>query len=247
MLITESPNELTTGIDVASPRGIVSLLGQSDAQLFRGYGEHDALVSARCAGRVVRAAELVARAIAAEQLVVMCGAGTSGRLAFLAARQYNRMFENDGGSDGPLHYLIAGGDGALLKSQEGAEDSAKLARDDLARMEERHGRRVGCIIGITCGFSVRGQPWPVLRPFGPAPRSQDCLWIEPANDPALWRRRRTSAPCSRPRTSAATAAAFSSASTILPPSSPYPSSAGPTRSTACCRRCWRTRAGAARC
>lgn len=165
MRITESPNELTTSIDVASPRGIVSLLGQSDAQLFRGYGEHDSLLSAQSAGRVVRAAELVARAVSAGQLVVMCGAGTSGRLAFLAARQYNRMFEGDDGSEGPLHYLIAGGDGALLKSQEGAEDSAQLARDDLARVEERHGRRVGCIIGITCGFSVRARPPAVGSPW----------------------------------------------------------------------------------
>jgi N-acetylmuramic acid 6-phosphate (MurNAc-6-P) etherase len=48
---------------------------------------------------------------------VVSGAGTSGRIAYLVARAFNKFFPDDF----YFHYLIAGGDKALIVGQEGKE------------------------------------------------------------------------------------------------------------------------------
>ena len=45
--VSESPNALTTDIDVSSPEQIVRILRQSDAQMFAGYGGWDGLFDKR--------------------------------------------------------------------------------------------------------------------------------------------------------------------------------------------------------
>lgn len=40
LTITETPNELTDDIDIASPTEILRILRQSDAQLFSGWRHH---------------------------------------------------------------------------------------------------------------------------------------------------------------------------------------------------------------
>lgn len=46
--ITETPNELTDGLDSASPEGIVRLLRGADAQLFCGYRHHPSMLDQDC-------------------------------------------------------------------------------------------------------------------------------------------------------------------------------------------------------
>jgi N-acetylmuramic acid 6-phosphate etherase len=89
----------------------------------------DAALDAREA--ITRAVDVIVPALAAGHRVVVLGAGTSGRLAVLDAAELPPTFGFD-----PDRYLgrIAGGDGALRRSVEGAEDDAAAgaaAVDDL--------------------------------------------------------------------------------------------------------------------
>ncbi len=73
----------------------------------------------RAAPAVGRVIEGVAEALAAGGRLVYVGAGTSGRLALLDAVELGPTFDLP--ADRTV-VLLAGGDGALLRAQEGAED-----------------------------------------------------------------------------------------------------------------------------
>jgi N-acetylmuramic acid 6-phosphate etherase len=70
---------------------------------------------------IARATALVAQALAAGGRVVLVGAGTSGRLAVLDASELPPTFGLD---PARVEGRIAGGDGALRRAIEGAEDDA---------------------------------------------------------------------------------------------------------------------------
>lgn len=55
--------------------------------------------------------------------VVISGCGTSGRLAFFASRTFNKLCIRRGVRPF-FHYLISGGDRALVAALEGKEDDA---------------------------------------------------------------------------------------------------------------------------
>ena len=82
---------------------------------------------------------------------VLSGAGTSGRLAFLTARNFNRCLKAMGRPE-IFQYLIAGGDASLIKAQENAEDNPRLGTDDLMKVTQ--GKHHVVFIGITCGLSA---------------------------------------------------------------------------------------------
>jgi N-acetylmuramic acid 6-phosphate etherase len=126
---TESVDGRTAGIDRIDTAARVRLLIEAHR------GAVDAALAA--ADAIGRAADAVAAALRAGGRVIVIGAGTSGRLAVLDASELPPTF-----SFAPERYagLIAGGDGALRRSVEGAEDDAGagaasvagLARGDVA-------------------------------------------------------------------------------------------------------------------
>jgi N-acetylmuramic acid 6-phosphate etherase len=75
------------------------------------------------------AAEAAASRLRRTGRLIYCGAGTSGRLGVLDASELPPTF--DWPSD-RLHYLIAGGQAALTKAVENAEDRDDLAAADVA-------------------------------------------------------------------------------------------------------------------
>ncbi|HPD29015.1 MAG TPA: hypothetical protein PLL20_03400 [Phycisphaerae bacterium] len=181
--ITETPNELTTDIDVASPVGIVRMLRAADAQIYSGYRDYPAVCDAEIVAKIVRTIEWAAPVLGREDsVVVISGAGTSGRLAMFAARTFNRFLA--GCKRAPnVRYLIAGGNLALIKAQEGAEDDPHKAVDDVEPLVR--GKRRVLYIGVTCGLSApyvasqmlhlsrrRGTKC-VLIGFSPADRARD--------------------------------------------------------------------------
>ncbi|MCU0625470.1 MAG: N-acetylmuramic acid 6-phosphate etherase [Gemmatimonadaceae bacterium] len=118
--ITEHRNPHTADIDRASPLEIVDLIAAEDA---------------RVAPAVARQREALAAAIAAAEAalraggrVIYAGAGTSGRLGVLDASEIPPTF---GADVGLFVGLIAGGPPALLRAQEGAEDSPEGGATDL--------------------------------------------------------------------------------------------------------------------
>ncbi len=72
--------------------------------------------------------------------VMVTGAGTSGRLALMAASTF-------GGPGKTIHGVMAGGKGALIKAKEGAEDHP--SESDLA-----NGLLADVWIGVSCGLSA---------------------------------------------------------------------------------------------
>jgi N-acetylmuramic acid 6-phosphate etherase len=108
---TESVDGKTVDIDRVDTATRVRLLIESQ------HGAVDAALAA--ADAIAQAADAVAAALRAGGRVIVLGAGTSGRLAVLDASELQPTFGFP-----PERYegRIAGGDGALRRSIEGAED-----------------------------------------------------------------------------------------------------------------------------
>lgn len=150
--ITETPNQLTSDIDVAEPIEIVRLLRSADAQIFGGFGGHPGLSDIESIEKLARLADVAARILRKPAgRVIMSGAGTSGRLAMFVARTFNRLFATPENPK-PFRYTIAGTDLALIAAQEGAEDDPHTGAADLAKAAE--GASDVFYIGITCGLSA---------------------------------------------------------------------------------------------
>lgn len=150
--ITETPNELTSKIDIASPLGIVRLLRSADAQIFGGYGGFTGMNDPETHDHIAALANTAADILRSPNgRVVLSGAGTSGRLAMFTARTFNRFFATEDNPQ-PFRYTIAGTDLALIAAQEGAEDNAQQGIADLVAASEGAGKVF--YVGITCGLSA---------------------------------------------------------------------------------------------
>ncbi|MCC7053910.1 MAG: N-acetylmuramic acid 6-phosphate etherase [Gemmatimonadaceae bacterium] len=118
--ITEQRNPRSVAIDLASPLEIVDIITAEDA------GVVPAVVAQREAlARAIAAAE---QALRSGGRVIYAGAGTSGRLGVLDASEIPPTF---GAGFDLFIGLIAGGPPALLRAQEGAEDSPEGGARDL--------------------------------------------------------------------------------------------------------------------
>lgn len=118
--MTEQRNPRSVAIDLATPLEIVDIITAEDA------GVAPALAAQREAlARAVSAAE---GALRAGGRIIYAGAGTSGRLGVLDASEIPPTF---GAGFGLVVGLIAGGPAALLRAQEGAEDSPEGGARDL--------------------------------------------------------------------------------------------------------------------
>ena len=80
---------------------------------------------------VERTVDLAVSALRSGGRLIYQGAGTSGRLGVLDAAECPPTF---GVSPGVVLGVLAGGDAAMFRSEEGAEDSAERGRDDLAAL-----------------------------------------------------------------------------------------------------------------
>ena len=143
--VTERRNPRSADIDLASPLAIVDLMNGEDRAVA------DAVASQRT--QIAQAIALVEEAFRGGHRLLYMGAGTSGRLGVLDASECPPTF----GSDPSMVVgIIAGGPAALLRAQEGAEDSPEGARTDL----ETAGVRAGdVVIGIAASGTtpyVRG-------------------------------------------------------------------------------------------
>jgi N-acetylmuramic acid 6-phosphate etherase len=119
---------------------------------------------------IARATALVADALAAGRRVVLLGAGTSGRLAVLDASELPPTFGLDPAC---VEGRIAGGDGALRRAIEGAEDDADAgarAVDDV--------RPGDVVIGISASGGA-----PFVRAALRAARARGARTIGIANAP----------------------------------------------------------------
>ncbi|XP_029306481.1 glucokinase regulatory protein isoform X3 [Cottoperca gobio] len=153
--VSEKSNPLTRDIDRASASRIVRMLQACDAQMFQeeSGATYQRLLSEQVVATLMEVAQKVEIILKdpRDSLVVLSGCGTSGRLAFLITSAFNRALQEL--SQRSLYsYIIAGGDRALLSSQEAPEDDPKLGMLSLKKVCE--GKKRVLFIGISCGLSA---------------------------------------------------------------------------------------------
>ncbi len=119
-LVTEQRNPRTRDIDLADTHTILELINAEDRT-----------VPGAVAGQIpaiARAVELVEASLRRGGRLVYLGAGTSGRLGVLDAAECPPTFGTDAGQ---VVGIVAGGAATLVAAQEGVEDRAEGAVDDL--------------------------------------------------------------------------------------------------------------------
>jgi N-acetylmuramic acid 6-phosphate etherase len=132
-LPTESRNPRSRALDRLPSAKIVTLLLDEDRR---------ALAAAlRQRRSITRAADTVARTLQRGGRVLLVGAGTSGRLAILEAAECPPTFGID---PERIVGIIAGGEGAVFRAVEGAED-----REDDGQRVGRTAKRRDVLVGIS--------------------------------------------------------------------------------------------------
>ncbi|KAE8554995.1 hypothetical protein EYB25_003542 [Talaromyces marneffei] len=123
-LQTEAINERTNSIDRVSTLQMCTMINGEDKTVA------DSVTA--CVEDIARAIDLLVPRVRAGGRVIYVGAGTSGRLGVLDSSEILPTFAAP-----PTQFvgLIAGGDAAIRRAQEGAEDSTISGRNDLVAMD----------------------------------------------------------------------------------------------------------------
>lgn len=160
MSLTEQPNELTLNIDIASPVGIVRHFRQVDSQLFCGYLDYDSVNDLLQIKNTTLVAKHFLKFLrkfinGGNSQIIFSGSGTSGRLAYFCSRNYNKIVKQLFKKKSDLFsYLMAGGDKALIRAQEAAEDKPLAGVNDLKNNFPTIEKDEFMLIGISCGLSA---------------------------------------------------------------------------------------------
>ena len=138
-LTTEQANPESATIDQMTSFEVVSVINGEDAKV--------AAAVRRALPEIAEAVDVIAAAIAGGGRLFYLGAGTSGRLGILDAVECVPTF-----SVPPdlVQGVIAGGEPAVTRSIEGAEDQPELARQDL----EARGLNAADVV---CGIAASGR------------------------------------------------------------------------------------------
>jgi N-acetylmuramic acid 6-phosphate etherase len=137
--LTEQHNPRSENIDALSAREIVAVFADEDRQAVAA--------TVAVAAQIAVAAEWVADALRRGGRLLYIGAGTSGRLGVLDASECPPTFGADPTS---VVGIIAGGDGALRKSADGAEDDEDAGAAAIA------GQRVNAA-DVVVGIAASGR------------------------------------------------------------------------------------------
>ncbi|WP_024613352.1 N-acetylmuramic acid 6-phosphate etherase [Clostridium sp. Ade.TY] len=119
-LDTEKRNCNSKNIDKLSTREIVKLINEEDKKV--------ALAVQEVLQEIANAIDLIYTQVKKGGRLIYIGAGTSGRLGVLDASECPPTY---GVSFDLVRGLIAGGESAMFKAKEGAEDSKELCVEDL--------------------------------------------------------------------------------------------------------------------
>jgi len=146
-LTTETVNPRTSDIDAGSARDIVGMLHAEDRTVA------DALATEL--DHIAAAVDAVAEAFRSGGRLIYVGAGTSGRLGIVDASECPPTY---GTHPAMVQGIIAGGQGAVFRSVEGAEDDheeGRKALDDL--VDTDGGRRSVGPPDVVCGIAASGR------------------------------------------------------------------------------------------
>ncbi len=121
--VTEQRNPATGEIDQLPTLAILRLMNREDAGVAGAVGQS--------LEPIARAVDAVVERLSRGGRLIYMGAGTSGRLAVLDASECPPTF---GVPPEMVQALIAGGERALRRAAEGAEDDREAGRADLAQL-----------------------------------------------------------------------------------------------------------------
>ena len=136
-IATEQRNAAAADLDTQTVEQAVALMQCEDAKV--------AVAVAADRANIVRAIELVVAAFKAGGRLIYLGAGTSGRLGVLDASECPPTFRSP---PGMVVGVICGGDEAMRRSVEGAEDKAELG---VAAVAEANVGEHDVVVGIAAG------------------------------------------------------------------------------------------------
>ena len=120
---TEQRNKNTMNIDMLSTMEIVTKLNDEDKTVPVAVGA--------ALGQIAALVDEIVEAFYNDGRLIYMGAGTSGRIGILDAVECRPTY---GVSDEMVQCLMAGGEGAMTKAVEGAEDSKEMAIADLKKI-----------------------------------------------------------------------------------------------------------------
>ena len=138
-LSTEKPNPATASIDKMSTLDMLAAINEEDAGV--------AIAVRSALPEIARAVDTVAQSLRGGGRLFYVGAGTSGRLGILDAVECVPTF---GASPEQVQGLLAGGQEAVFRAVEGAEDSEETGGRDLRK-------RGFCRDDVVCGIAASGR------------------------------------------------------------------------------------------
>lgn len=138
-MITESRNENTMNIDSVSTLEIMKLINAEDKKV--PYAVENELEY------IAKAVDITSKRLSKGGRLIYAGAGTSGRIGILDASECPPTF---GVSNNLVQGLIAGGNTAIFKAIEGAEDSEELGKKDLIHKNLEKN-------DVVCGIAASGR------------------------------------------------------------------------------------------
>ena len=121
---TEQANPRSAHIDTMSVMEMVELINNEDAMVIEAVAKEKEHIAA--------AIEKIYGQLCAGGRLIYCGAGTSGRLGVLDAVECPPTYSTD---PQMVQGLIAGGETAIFRAVEGAEDSEELGALDLQKID----------------------------------------------------------------------------------------------------------------
>src|SRR3954451_15703779 len=136
-LLTEQRLPESMSLDAMSVADAVALMNQQDARAVAAVAavQHE----------ITRAVELIVAGLSAGGRLIYFGAGTSGRLGVLDASECPPTFRTDFEM---VQGVIAGGEQAMFRAQEGAEDRAE---DGAAAVDAKNVGPNDVVCGIAAG------------------------------------------------------------------------------------------------
>jgi N-acetylmuramic acid 6-phosphate etherase len=141
-LLTEQRLPESMKLDAMPIADAVQLMYEQDKRAVEAVGSQKAAI--------VRAVELVSASLKSGGRLIYVGAGTSGRLGVLDASECPPTFRTEADM---VQGIIAGGDAAMFRAQEGAEDSAEGGANAVdARSVGAHDVVLGIAAGGTTPF-----------------------------------------------------------------------------------------------
>ncbi|KAJ5882403.1 glucokinase regulator family protein [Penicillium soppii] len=134
-LQTEVPNVLAPSIDVLDTLGLCKAFNSEEAKV--------APAIACCLSEIASLIEALVPRLRAGGRVIYVGAGNSGRLGFMECSELPVTFSTD---EGQFHAIVAGGEQAILKAKEEAEDSEQ---DGSSQLEVLRVSAKDTVLGIS--------------------------------------------------------------------------------------------------